>query len=1070
MMRTGSTAVREYTHVGVVAQSAGNSLFARALDRLHATATVPFDANAAQDKIAHGLGIDRMFVIYYSNRSIDAQNALEMLLATGEVECGSVRYLFPLSLTPNDAGLSQQYAVTNMHLKQAWDVTIGDSNVLIADVDDGFNTKHEDLKNAIKIGYDAVGNVSSGEQFQPDNDPTPDYPGNSHGSHTSGCIAATGNNRVGIAGSAYGCRLIAIKAAGNDATANISGGYEGIHYASTHGARIINCSWGGPVSGDQTFANAFLLEAEQHNALIVAASGNGNQFGQPINNDLTAFYPSNGPGVLSVGATDANDGPASFSNYGKSVGVWAPGVGILSCTYPGTSAYNAEDGTSFASPLTAGVAGLIASMHPDWPPHFIARQIHVTADNVVVPEDQTEYWGRVNAASALTTAPQPGLIVTGYSIDGVANDSLRGNGQNHTLTLTFKNVTAAGNNIQAKLVTATGYTTSGAMTSLGSVGLGVTVSGNFQIARSGVYSEGLLQVQCALTDGADYNDIVTVNIPLAQQPGFKVEMKASTGSSIKRLSHSAAWAAFGNEDQTSGTVFFSAFARQLAGAWSDTVTLADRSMAPYCIDAWDSLTAWFGTGPKTASASVLATTDGGANFTTVDVSDFTPFVNTVHFFDHVNGARPGEGIIIGDPASTSSKSAYGIGRTLDGGKTWTHVATAPMSSATSSGFEASWNNSAAWVGDKGWYGTNNSKIWRTTNRGTTWTSAATSFQHSFSIAVDDDGLHGFACFRPTTSGTSTSGKAGMCKTADGGATWKKITMPIPGMTPGVVTFVSGSDLAVVTSDSGVFRTTDFGTTWSPIGVPVSFGAGDAACISAYRDSAKFTISMITSLSGIATYSEAYSTGPGSIVFDATQLNFGSVPIGTSLAAAVTISNTEKSPVTIGNVRVSSTSGAFTSLGFLNGVQLPVVLAPGGMTRDTFNFMPSVVGGDTAVVTFTVTGAEGTHDTTITLIGQGAPPADVTSGAQHQAALALAVSPNPTRSMLQISCNVPAREHLRVTLFDALGRDVAVLLDSEAEPGTKSLTFNAGSLPAGTYYVMLAPEQGQPITRAVSIEK
>jgi serine protease len=283
-MREGSSSVRTNTH-GIAPQSAGGSLFSDVLSKLRATETVPFDANAPKDAITHNLGIDRMYVIYYSNRAIDPQQALQMLIATGEVECGSVRYMFPVSLTPNDTYLSQEYAVSKMHLKNAWDVTIGDSNVLIADVDDGFNTTHEDLKNAIKIGYDAVGNVGAGEKFEPDTDPQPDYFQNSHGTHTGGCIAATGNNKVGIAGSGYGCRLIAIKAAGNEAN-NISGGYEGIHYASTHGARVINCSWGGPVTGDQTFANTFLFEAQQRNALIVAASGNGDANGNAINNDI----------------------------------------------------------------------------------------------------------------------------------------------------------------------------------------------------------------------------------------------------------------------------------------------------------------------------------------------------------------------------------------------------------------------------------------------------------------------------------------------------------------------------------------------------------------------------------------------------------------------------------------------------------------------------------------------------------------------------------------------------------------------------------------------------------------
>lgn len=954
-LREGSGALRQYNHLGIVPQSAGvSNAFARILDQLHATSTLPFDADAPKDAITRDLGIDRMYVIYYSNRSIDSRQALDLLMGTGEVECGSVRYLFPLSLTPNDPQISSEYALTNMHLFKAWDVTIGDSNVLIADVDDGFNVSHEDLKNAIKIGWDLVGNVDPtvGEAFQPDGNPNPDNINSTHGSHTAGCIAATGANRLGIVGTAFGCRLMALKAAGNESQSNIDAGYEGIHYASTHGARVINCSWGGPVSGDQSFANTFLIEAEARNALIVASSGNGDAFGNGLNNDNTPFYPCNGPGVLSVGATDANDAPAGFSNYGHAVKVWAPGVSIQSCSYPGASAYNAESGTSFSSPLTAGVAGLLVSLHPDWPPQFIARQIIQTCQNVVYPSDRPDFWGRVNADSALRTSPAPGLIVTGYSLDGVANDSLRSIGVPHALTVTFKNVTAAGSGITAKLLNRTGYSTSSSAVTLGSVGLDASAQGTFLIIRNGIFSEGNLPVRFYLTDGVNYEDTVIMTLPLQRQPGFVVEKVAPSGASLKRVSHTSAWAAFGQEAQGGGVVY-SDFARETAGVWSDTATLWNGSQAPYCVEATDSMRAWFGTGPQNGAApSVILTTNGGTSFTQSDVSSFTAFVNTVHFFTPASGA-PLNGIIIGDPASKTSIGPWGIGITSDGGQTWAQPPAVPNNLTAG---EASWNNGTVWVGASGWFGSNSARIWRSGDRGATWASSATTLKNSLSLAMDDDCLHGFACFRNIASSSGSNNVNGMNKTTNGGRTWFTMAMPVAKMIPGAVTFVHNSNTAIVTSDSGVYRTTDFGTTWTPIGFPVGYDAANAESLSAFRGQGKLTLSMITSGTGVATYTEPMA----------------------------------------------------------DPVQQGVSSEPAALTMD------------------------------------------------------LAISPNPFQQEASVSFTLAERQHVRLAVIDALGREVALLLNAEAGPGIQSLNFNAGALPAGVYYVVIQTDRGMTQTRAISL--
>ncbi len=910
--KKGSAILSRITPKGAIAQSAGPAAFMRAIDKLNMLEIVPFDARAPKDSITFALGIDRMYSLYYSNLSIDPYSALDLLQATGEIECGSPRYRFPVLNQPNDPGLSQQWALSKMKVQNAWNTTTGDTSIVIADVDDAIAIDHEDLTNAIKInwgevgldaqghdkrtngidddsdgivdnwqGADVAGDGSQAPQLVPAGDPRPR--GNNadatHGTLTAGCFAATGNNGKGIAGVAYGCKLLAIKASYSSDT--VDAGYEGVHYAVTHGANIVNCSWGGLLPPASTsFATAFTEEARLRGVLIVAAAANA-----AVSNDQYPMYPANAPGVLSVGSTGSSDQASGFSDYGHNVKVWAPGEGIYS-TYP-PNTYNAESGTSFASPLTAGVAGLVWSAHRDWLAQFVSRQIIQTVDNVVNPSDRQNYWGRVNASAAVTSPLGPGLIVTGYTLDGVASDSLKP-GQ-HDLKITFKNVVgAASSNITATLVPAVGVVYSTAPANLGTMAEGVSTTGDYQITRTGVFSEGNYPVKIAITDGANYVDTLILNVPLSKQAGFKIDRAGIYGSSIKRVSNTVAWAAFGNLSPTTGAVLIAQYANQQGGHWSDTLTLNDGSSAPFDVESWDSLNAYFGTGQSNAG-SVIYTNDGGQSFSQVYVSTLTPFVNSIHFFD------PQNGILIGDPKGTK----WGIGVTTNGGANWKALAK-PV--AAFSGL-ASWNNATAWVGDNGWFGTDSNRIYRTTDRGQTWTPVITSYRHSLALAFDDDALHGIACFRPaaTSGSTSLSGQNGIMVTADGGQHWNILaTLPTVNVSPGGVQFIPKSDIAILTSNMGVFRTTDFGATWSPIGIPVSY-VSDGADISISRGQAQFVVSLNSGSNGVATYHEPMAD-PLQAVKDAALPGFDfSVspnPAQSNLTVLLTLSSDERVRITI----------------------------------------------------------------------------------------------------------------------------------------------------------------------------
>jgi subtilisin family serine protease len=240
-----------------------------------------------------------------------------------------------------------------------------------------------------------------------------DYDG--HGTIVSGIIAATQNNDVGIAGIDPNAKLMVLKslnAFGNTRASFIA---EAIVYATDNGARIINISVGGPSLS--RVERAAVEYANKKGVLIVAAAGNEGQ-------DLEDYGPSGLPGVLTVSATDLEDGRTVFSNWGEQVDIAAPGIDVLSLRarrtdtmrdipevqYIAAANYVGEDkryyrssGTSFAAPIVTGVASLMLSKEPDLSNEELRRMLTQSAEDADIPgKDQYTGYGIVNAKAALT--------------------------------------------------------------------------------------------------------------------------------------------------------------------------------------------------------------------------------------------------------------------------------------------------------------------------------------------------------------------------------------------------------------------------------------------------------------------------------------------------------------------------------------------------------------------------------------------------------------------------------------------------------------------------------------------
>ncbi len=296
----------------------------------------------------------------------DVDNLVSDFSTLPFIEYAEKAPLYHLQFTPNDLNTSTQYALDVINAESAWDIERGDANVVIAIVDNGVNINHEDLnrwENSAEIANNGMDDDLNGytddkygyDAADRDGDPTPPAGGAAafvHGSHCAGISSANTDNATGIASIGYNVSIMSVKATRDDTDGNsLSAAFEGVDYALTAGADIVSMSFGS--SSTLLTWDVIINQAQSQGVLLVAAAGNDNS------SDLQ--YPAAYPYVMSVGATDQNDARASFSNYGETIDLMAPGQGILSLFFQSNSSYGTLSGTSMATPMVAGLAGLVLS-------------------------------------------------------------------------------------------------------------------------------------------------------------------------------------------------------------------------------------------------------------------------------------------------------------------------------------------------------------------------------------------------------------------------------------------------------------------------------------------------------------------------------------------------------------------------------------------------------------------------------------------------------------------------------------------------------------------------------------
>ncbi len=352
-----------------------------------------------------------------------------------DVAIAAPNYIRSVNFVPNDPLYRFQWHYPQLNLPQTWDLTTG-ANTIVAVIDTGVVLSHPDLQGQLVDGYDFIRSVSNAldgdgidrDPSDPGDRSNPDGSSSFHGTHVSGTAAAATNNSVGVAGVAFGAKIMPLRALGK-----FGGTDYDIEQAARFAARlsndsgtlpprradVINLSVGGP--GSSSASQAVYDQVRAAGVVIVAAAGN--------DASTTPTFPASYSGVIGVSAVDINKNLAPYSNTGPTVSVAAPGGstsrdvngdgkpdGVLSTVATDSGGTLVNDyviwqGTSMATPHMAGVVALMKAVAPNLTPTDIANLLAsgaLTEDLGTPGKDDRFGFGLINAYQAVTAAANTG--------------------------------------------------------------------------------------------------------------------------------------------------------------------------------------------------------------------------------------------------------------------------------------------------------------------------------------------------------------------------------------------------------------------------------------------------------------------------------------------------------------------------------------------------------------------------------------------------------------------------------------------------------------------------------------
>lgn len=289
-------------------------------------------------------------------------------------------YLPPIQLTPNDPQYSSQWHLPRIQAPSAWTSTTGSSTITIAILDTGVDATHPDLQPRMVAGWNTNDNNNDSRDIH------------GHGTKVAGTASATGNNAIGIAGVSWNTLIMPIRVTDTAGYATYSTIATALNWAADRGARVANISF--DIIGSSTVSSAAQYFQSRGGVVISSAGNSGTS---------STLAPS--PFITTVSATDNNDAIYSWSTTGARVTLSAPGC--VTTTFSGGS-YGGACGTSFSSPVTAGVAALLLSRNPSLTPAQVTAILQASADDLgAAGLDPIFGYGRVNAARAIGMAFNP---------------------------------------------------------------------------------------------------------------------------------------------------------------------------------------------------------------------------------------------------------------------------------------------------------------------------------------------------------------------------------------------------------------------------------------------------------------------------------------------------------------------------------------------------------------------------------------------------------------------------------------------------------------------------------------
>lgn len=360
-------------------------------------------------------GMDRIFLVRYDARVAPADAVLALADAPEIAFAEPNGYLHAM-LTPNDTYYTSQWAHNNTgqavryggglvgtvdcdtDTDQAWDLQTGSASLILAIIDTGVDTGHPEFSGRVVAGYDFINN---------DSNPTDD---NGHGTSCAGIALGAGNNAQGIAGVAWGVRLMPVKVLDANGSGSYTAVANGMNFAADNGAKILSMSLGGGASSTLETAVNY---AYGKGCAIFAATGNANR--------SSLDYPAGYANTIAVGAlspcnerksTSSCDGETWWgSNYGTGIDFLAPGVRIHTTDIRGSGGFGSGDyitdfnGTSSATPHAAGIGALVWSQNAALTNADLRTVLRNNCDDIgATGYDTATGYGRMNAYRAVQNA------------------------------------------------------------------------------------------------------------------------------------------------------------------------------------------------------------------------------------------------------------------------------------------------------------------------------------------------------------------------------------------------------------------------------------------------------------------------------------------------------------------------------------------------------------------------------------------------------------------------------------------------------------------------------------------